>query len=667
MPSPNSPQDSGSNTPTDSTPPSPGLCRDDSRPDSQKSQASTETNTETGTHTDADTLSQLCPFQRLQSVTHLIPSHDDRALAEQIDFANAMLLLLFGMGLFFAATSVLLTDSADTSAQTSVASDRAADRLADDLFVNGSPTTTPTASTACLESFFNRTANPTCGQTGPHYNSTTISSLRFAQRATGMPSDFAINITVRNADGDVVRWNAPANNATVSTRNASSRTATSATLTATYTVDGQLSQPPSIQFQYRKANSIPWTTVPADAVQPGRAGVTIQSLTPNTTYEYRAVIDVYGDSDIGQQRTVTTPPTSVAILTRTADAGLTEATLRANLTTVAGTDTATVSFEYGKAGSTDLQTVDVGEQTTGLVSTTVSDLEPSTTYEFRPIAQTASGTDKGSNQSFTTDEPNIETTTSNPEPGLGDTTVLGGTITSVTGTPPFNASLILIGSDPDTENQRIDAGQLNTAGEFSRSVSTGALDSYSAFKAVANLSVAGVSVSDEGNAKALPRGRSQHAPETSQTASDPGSPTSLGTASTDSSPRTLQTTPTVPHPTELAHPPDNTVQPTHIAANPSSVTTHSVVQEPASPEPSHTQSPTHKSRSSQLHDSTTQVASLLSFQSSPSNSNITRFTVGAPVDPGPQQATTQALRVFRVTLPDGSTEFWTLEVTVWHK
>lgn len=580
--------------------------------------------------------------------THLVPTNE-RGLAEQIDFFNAMILFLFGMALFFAATGVLVTGTVDTNSQTTTASDRTADRLAGDLFVNGSPSFNLTASPDCLESFFNQTRNPDCGQTGSYYDSP--SSAEFARLAAGLPSDFAVNITVRNSAGDTVRWNAPVENATISNTSTIGTDATSARVKTQYNITGSSSQTPTLQLEYRKANTIPWTTVSVENAADGEALTTLNSLTPATTYEYRALLNVYGDSDTGQQQTFTTSGAGATIETKDASAGRTTATLKANLTDLAGVDTAVVEFNYSRTNSNrPEQTVTVGERSVGSVSANITDLDPDTEYSFRPIVRLNNKVVTGEKREFTTGVLDIEVATRG-----ANETVVSGEVISVTGSSPveINTTIILVG-DNDLPNRMIDAGTIQGPGTFSADVGDNLRDKYLAYKASASFTQGGETISDEGIPTAFPPAQATaqgiSTGETHQSQPKTQTDGSRPTASLSTHSHTFQ--PTGPLSTEPE---------TEVDATQNRQTTKVT---PASGSSADRRTPLQAQPTMLMNGDDTQQRTLL-FQSGGANANVTVFSIGALAESRDQEPAGQTIRTLKVTLPDGTTEFWTLEVTVW--
>jgi len=95
----------------------------------------------TGTDTDKSVLTRF-----LHSKEHA------RAQAEQIDFLNAMIILLFGIGLFLAASSVVLNIAESEGPSKQYVALRGSERVADDLLVN--TTEDVIANESCTEKFF---------------------------------------------------------------------------------------------------------------------------------------------------------------------------------------------------------------------------------------------------------------------------------------------------------------------------------------------------------------------------------------------------------------------------------------------------------------------------------------------------------------------------------
>lgn len=72
--------------------------------------------------------------------------------ASQIDFANAMIILLFGVIFFFGASTILLAGMADSGPGDQLTSWRVSEKITGDIFVHN--TTENVASQNCVDAFF---------------------------------------------------------------------------------------------------------------------------------------------------------------------------------------------------------------------------------------------------------------------------------------------------------------------------------------------------------------------------------------------------------------------------------------------------------------------------------------------------------------------------------
>jgi phosphodiesterase/alkaline phosphatase D-like protein len=130
------------------------------------------------------------------------------------------------------------------------------------------------------------------------------------------------------------------------------------------------------------------------------------SLTPGTTYYYRAVADGDGPPVYGVEKTFTTLTTAPTVTTNDAsNPATTSATLNGNLTTLGTAATVNVSFEWGTATGAYTQTTANQSRTiTGAFSADLAagSLTPGTTYYYRAKADGDGAPVYGVEKSFTT-------------------------------------------------------------------------------------------------------------------------------------------------------------------------------------------------------------------------------------------------------------------------
>jgi len=118
---------------------------------------------------------------------------DDRGQAEQIDFLNGMIILLFGVGLFFAGGSVLFSIGVDSNPDREGAALNADQRLVEDLLVSDIRDTELDRS--CADAYFRMNGSGVCTRAaGVVSNATTEQG--WLRRSLGVESDLRVNVTV---------------------------------------------------------------------------------------------------------------------------------------------------------------------------------------------------------------------------------------------------------------------------------------------------------------------------------------------------------------------------------------------------------------------------------------------------------------------------------------
>lgn len=128
------------------------------------------------------------------------PSQRDRGQAEQIDFLNGIIILLFGVGLFFAGGSVLFSIGVDSSPDREGAALNADQRLVGDLLVTDIRDTELNRS--CADAYFSMNESRVCTRaSGVVSNATT--EQQWLRRSLGVESELRVNVTVVD-DGSVV-------------------------------------------------------------------------------------------------------------------------------------------------------------------------------------------------------------------------------------------------------------------------------------------------------------------------------------------------------------------------------------------------------------------------------------------------------------------------------
>ena len=124
--------------------------------------------------------------------------HGDRAQAEQIDFLNGMIILLFGLGLFFVSASVLFTVGADSQPDIEGTAQNADQRLVEDLLAE-EPGTLVLAD-ECANAFFSMAEHEGCGLTAEQFNTSAPSERHWLRHALGLTDERQANVTI--VDGE---------------------------------------------------------------------------------------------------------------------------------------------------------------------------------------------------------------------------------------------------------------------------------------------------------------------------------------------------------------------------------------------------------------------------------------------------------------------------------
>lgn len=117
----------------------------------------------------------------------------DRGQAEQIDFLNGMVILLFGVGLFFVGGSVLLSIGVDSSPDREGAALNADQRLVEDLLVSDVRDTE--LDRDCLDAYFGMNASGVCTR-GDGVVNGTGGEQRWLRRSLGVETELRVNVTV---------------------------------------------------------------------------------------------------------------------------------------------------------------------------------------------------------------------------------------------------------------------------------------------------------------------------------------------------------------------------------------------------------------------------------------------------------------------------------------
>ena len=184
---------------------------------------------------------------------------------------------------------------------------------------------------------------------------------------------------------------------TVTTLAATDVTYEAATLNGTITAGSE--EITAQGFKYKASTATEWTTVSATGEN---IAATVNNLTAETAYEYKAFATTASGTVEGEVMNFTTvaAPVVAPTVTTLAATGITHETATLNGTISAGSETITAQgFEYKAEGVENWSSVEANGEN---MSATLSDLEASTTYEFRAFATTESGNTYGETMTFTT-------------------------------------------------------------------------------------------------------------------------------------------------------------------------------------------------------------------------------------------------------------------------
>ena len=185
----------------------------------------------------------------------------------------------------------------------------------------------------------------------------------------------------------------------VNTLAASNITHDGATLNGTITAGSE--EITAQGFMYKASSAADWTTVAATGTN---LSATVNNLTAETAYEYKAFATTASGTVEGQIMSFTTLEAPVVVTPPTVEtlaaSNITDNGATLNGTITAGSEEITAQgFMYKASSATDWTTVAAtGEN----ITATLSNLTAETAYEYKAFATTASGTVEGQVMSFTT-------------------------------------------------------------------------------------------------------------------------------------------------------------------------------------------------------------------------------------------------------------------------
>jgi len=121
------------------------------------------------------------------------PQLGSRAQASQIDFLNALIILIIGTSVFFTFGVAIVDSEVADVGSNGVTASRAADRVADDLIRNA--TTEPLANRTCTAALFETTGNTDCRIPAAAPSDTELDYLR---DILGLDRQYSANVTIRD-------------------------------------------------------------------------------------------------------------------------------------------------------------------------------------------------------------------------------------------------------------------------------------------------------------------------------------------------------------------------------------------------------------------------------------------------------------------------------------
>jgi hypothetical protein len=206
------------------------------------------------------------------------------------------------------------------------------------------------------------------------------------------------------SDNSIIFGSQPITSPSVSTSSATNVGSSQSTLNGELSSMGGASSC-TVYFEYGTTTTYGSTTSPQSMGSTGSFSQSVSSLSPGTTYYYRAVATNSAGTEYGTSQSFTTQSiiTSPSVSTSSAtNVGSNQATLNGELSSMGGASSCTVYFEYGTTTTYGSTTSPQSMGSTGSFSQSVSSLSPGTTYYYRAVATNSAGTEYGTSQSFTT-------------------------------------------------------------------------------------------------------------------------------------------------------------------------------------------------------------------------------------------------------------------------
>jgi phosphodiesterase/alkaline phosphatase D-like protein len=240
---------------------------------------------------------------------------------------------------------------------------------------------------------------------------------------------------------------------TVTTQAASSISSTAATLNGLVNANNDST---TVTFEYGTNTSYGTTVTAAQSPVTGSTDTAVSAnitgLAPNTTYHFRVVGQNSNGTSNGADMTFTTD-TSLPTVTTQAASDIEPDSATLNGLVNANNDSTTVTFEYGTDTSygntvTAAQSPVTGSTDTP-VSASVTGLTPDTMYHYRVVGQNSSGTNNGSDMTFTTLPPRVPTVTTAPVTKITFHTAKSGGNVTDEGASPVTARGVVWSTAPN--------------------------------------------------------------------------------------------------------------------------------------------------------------------------------------------------------------------------
>jgi phosphodiesterase/alkaline phosphatase D-like protein len=245
-----------------------------------------------------------------------------------------------------------------------------------------------------------------------------------------------VNDTVYGAD---MTFTTTGSAPTAITRAATNVTSTGATLKGTVNAKNDST---TVTFEYGTSisygSSITAVQSPVTGINNTTVSANLTGLTANTTYHYRVVATNSTGTTYGADRTFFTAAAGPTATTQEAsNIGPTSATLNGLVN--ANNNSTTVTFQFGPDTNYGRTAAAAQSPVTGSVNTPVSaditNLTPNTTYHFRVVAESSSGTAYGADLTFFTEVKTPTVTTAPVTKITYHTAKSGGNVTDEGGSP----------------------------------------------------------------------------------------------------------------------------------------------------------------------------------------------------------------------------------------